>query len=78
MSGFTLSSLTVSAMIGIEMTLFLVDVMVSSAWVGARKPHRRMYDAVLERAIRGLTALVAAYLAARAGDERSDPGGSKE
>ena len=23
---------------------------VSSAWVGARKPHRRMYDAVLERA----------------------------
>jgi putative hydrolase of the HAD superfamily len=26
-----------------------VDVMVSSAWVGARKPHRRMYDAVLER-----------------------------
>jgi len=26
-----------------------VDVVVSSAWVGARKPHRRMYDAVLER-----------------------------
>jgi putative hydrolase of the HAD superfamily len=26
-----------------------VDVTVSSAWVGARKPHRRMYDAVLER-----------------------------
>lgn len=24
-----------------------VDVMVSSAWVGARKPNRRMYDAVL-------------------------------
>ena len=27
-----------------------VDTVVSSAWVGARKPHRRMYDAVLERA----------------------------
>ena len=27
-----------------------VDVVVSSAWVGARKPHPRMYDAVLERA----------------------------
>jgi putative hydrolase of the HAD superfamily len=27
-----------------------VDTMVSSAWVGARKPHRRMYEAVLERA----------------------------
>jgi len=27
----------------------MVDVVVSSAWVGARKPHRRMYDAVLER-----------------------------
>jgi len=27
-----------------------VDVVVSSAWVGARKPHRRMYDAVLEQA----------------------------
>ncbi len=26
-----------------------VDVIVSSAWVGARKPHRRMYDAVLDR-----------------------------
>ena len=26
-----------------------VDVTVSSAWIGARKPHRRMYDAVLER-----------------------------
>jgi putative hydrolase of the HAD superfamily len=26
-----------------------VDVVVSSAWVGARKPHRRMYDTVLER-----------------------------
>jgi putative hydrolase of the HAD superfamily len=26
-----------------------VDVTVSSAWVGARKPHRRMYDAVLQR-----------------------------
>lgn len=26
-----------------------VDVAVSSAWIGARKPHRRMYDAVLER-----------------------------
>ena len=26
-----------------------VDVMVSSAWVGARKPHRRMYEAVLDR-----------------------------
>ena len=26
-----------------------VDVMVSSAWVGARKPHRRMYDTVLAR-----------------------------
>jgi putative hydrolase of the HAD superfamily len=26
-----------------------VDVTVSSAWVGARKPHPRMYDAVLER-----------------------------
>jgi putative hydrolase of the HAD superfamily len=26
-----------------------VDVTVSSAWVGARKPHRRMYDAVLDR-----------------------------
>lgn len=25
-----------------------VDVMVSSAWVGARKPHRRMYQAVLD------------------------------
>jgi putative hydrolase of the HAD superfamily len=27
-----------------------VDAVVSSAWVGARKPHRRMYDAVLDRA----------------------------
>lgn len=27
-----------------------VDVTVSSAWVGARKPHRRIYDAVLEQA----------------------------
>jgi putative hydrolase of the HAD superfamily len=27
-----------------------VDTIVSSAWVGARKPHRRMYEAVLERA----------------------------
>jgi putative hydrolase of the HAD superfamily len=27
----------------------IVDVTVSSAWVGARKPHRRMYDAVLDR-----------------------------
>ena len=27
-----------------------VDTMVSSAWVGARKPHRRMYEAVLEQA----------------------------
>jgi putative hydrolase of the HAD superfamily len=27
-----------------------VDTMVSSAWVGARKPHRRMYEAVLDRA----------------------------
>jgi putative hydrolase of the HAD superfamily len=26
-----------------------VDVTVSSAWVGARKPHRRMYDAVIDR-----------------------------
>ena len=26
-----------------------VDVVVSSAWVGARKPHRRMYDAVVDR-----------------------------
>jgi putative hydrolase of the HAD superfamily len=26
-----------------------VDVTVSSAWIGARKPHRRMYDAVLDR-----------------------------
>jgi putative hydrolase of the HAD superfamily len=26
-----------------------VDVTVSSAWIGARKPHPRMYDAVLER-----------------------------
>jgi putative hydrolase of the HAD superfamily len=26
-----------------------VDTVVSSAWVGARKPHRRMYEAVLER-----------------------------
>ncbi len=26
-----------------------VDAVVSSAWVGARKPHRRMYDAVLDR-----------------------------
>ncbi len=26
-----------------------VDVIVSSAWVGARKPHPRMYDAVLDR-----------------------------
>jgi putative hydrolase of the HAD superfamily len=26
-----------------------VDVMISSAWVGARKPHPRMYDAVLTR-----------------------------
>jgi len=26
-----------------------VDIVVSSAWVGARKPHPRMYDAVLER-----------------------------
>jgi putative hydrolase of the HAD superfamily len=26
-----------------------VDVVVSSAWIGARKPHRRMYDAVLDR-----------------------------
>jgi len=26
-----------------------VDVVVSSAWVGARKPHPRMYDAVLTR-----------------------------
>jgi putative hydrolase of the HAD superfamily len=26
-----------------------VDVTVSSAWVGARKPHRRMYHAVLDR-----------------------------
>jgi putative hydrolase of the HAD superfamily len=26
-----------------------VDVIVSSAWVGARKPHRRMYDAVLDK-----------------------------
>ena len=26
-----------------------VDAMVSSAWVGARKPHRRMYEAVLDR-----------------------------
>jgi putative hydrolase of the HAD superfamily len=27
-----------------------VDSMVSSAWVGARKPHQRMYEAVLEGA----------------------------
>ena len=27
-----------------------VDVVVSSAWIGARKPHPRMYDSVLERA----------------------------
>ena len=27
-----------------------VDTVVSSAWIGARKPHPRMYDAVLERA----------------------------
>ena len=27
-----------------------VDGMISSAWVGARKPHSRMYDAVLELA----------------------------
>ena len=27
----------------------LVDAVVSSAWIGARKPHQRMYDAVLER-----------------------------
>ena len=26
-----------------------VDVMISSAWVGARKPHPRMYETVLER-----------------------------
>jgi putative hydrolase of the HAD superfamily len=26
-----------------------VDITVSSAWIGARKPHRRMYDAMLER-----------------------------
>ena len=26
-----------------------IDVVVSSAWIGARKPHRRMYDAVLDR-----------------------------
>jgi len=26
-----------------------VDAVVSSAWVGARKPHRRMYQAVLDR-----------------------------
>jgi putative hydrolase of the HAD superfamily len=26
------------------------DIVVSSAWVGARKPHPRMYDAVLTRA----------------------------
>jgi putative hydrolase of the HAD superfamily len=26
-----------------------VDVVLSSAWVGARKPHRRMYEAVLDR-----------------------------
>jgi putative hydrolase of the HAD superfamily len=26
-----------------------VDVTLSSAWVGARKPHRRMYDAVLDK-----------------------------
>jgi putative hydrolase of the HAD superfamily len=26
-----------------------VDIVVSSAWVGARKPHRRIYDAMLER-----------------------------
>jgi len=26
-----------------------VDVVVSSAWIGARKPHRRMYEAVLDR-----------------------------
>ena len=25
------------------------DVIVSSAWIGARKPHRRIFDAVLER-----------------------------
>jgi putative hydrolase of the HAD superfamily len=25
------------------------DVVVSSAWIGARKPHRRIYDAMLER-----------------------------
>jgi putative hydrolase of the HAD superfamily len=28
----------------------LVDTTVSSAWVGARKPHPRIYDVVLERA----------------------------
>ena len=27
-----------------------VDTIVSSAWVGARKPHPRIYDVVLERA----------------------------
>jgi putative hydrolase of the HAD superfamily len=26
-----------------------VDVIVSSAWIGARKPHHRIYDAVLDR-----------------------------
>jgi putative hydrolase of the HAD superfamily len=26
-----------------------VDVALSSAWIGARKPHRRMYDAVLDK-----------------------------
>jgi putative hydrolase of the HAD superfamily len=26
-----------------------VDVMISSAWIGARKPHRRMYEAVLDQ-----------------------------
>jgi len=25
------------------------DVIVSSAWIGARKPHRRIYDAMVER-----------------------------
>ena len=26
-----------------------VDIVISSAWVGARKPHRRIYDAVLDQ-----------------------------
>jgi len=26
-----------------------VDVVISSAWIGARKPHQRIYDAVLDR-----------------------------